>query len=69
MTTENQSEKRPKLILGLKKKTEGDQSKTIEGRSKLVGWSEFANSNFFRLKKDKKSLKSFDKGLFLCLKS
>ncbi len=36
MMTENQSEKRPKLILGLKKKTEGDQSKTTEGRSRLT---------------------------------
>jgi hypothetical protein len=26
MTTENQSEKRPKLTLGLKKKMEGEQS-------------------------------------------
>ncbi len=36
MTTENQSEKRPKLILGLKKKTENEQSKTTEGRSRLT---------------------------------
>jgi hypothetical protein len=36
MTTENQSEKRPKLTLGLKKKTEGDQSKTTEGHSRLT---------------------------------
>jgi hypothetical protein len=35
MTTENQSEKRSKLTLGLKK-MEGDQSKTTEGRNKLI---------------------------------
>ena len=36
MGTDNQSEKRPKLILGLKKKTGDNQPQTIEGRSRLT---------------------------------
>lgn len=36
MGTDNQSEKRPKLTLGLKKKTGDNQSQTTEGHSRLT---------------------------------